>query len=59
MVTGVHTFDLPISLSKAPPDLRPLSKPSLPGGDSAFIDSVVEETEALINRKYRNSLRSL
>ena len=32
---------------------------SLLGRDSGFIGSRVEETEARINRKYRNSLRSL
>jgi hypothetical protein len=36
-----------------------LSPCSLPGRDSGFIGSRVEETEARINRKYRNSLRSL
>ena len=32
---------------------------SLLGRDSGFIGSRVEETEARINRKYGNSLRSL
>ena len=32
---------------------------SLLGRDSGFIGSRVEETEARINRKYRNSLNSL
>ena len=40
--------------------LTALAKPcSLLGRDSGFIGSRVEETEARINRKYRNSLRSL
>ena len=45
-----------------PARLTALSKPcSLLGRDSgfSFIGSRVEETEARINRKYRNSLRSL
>jgi len=37
-----------------------LAKPcSLAGGDSGFVGSRVEETEARISRKYRNSLGSL
>jgi len=48
------------SWSKAPARLTALAKPcSLLGRDSGFIGSRVEETEARINRKYRNSLRSL
>jgi hypothetical protein len=40
--------------------LTALAKPrSLLGRDSGFIGSRVEEIEARINRKYRNSLRSL
>jgi hypothetical protein len=43
-----------------PARLTALSKPcSLLGRDSGFIGSWMEETEARINRKYRNSLRSL
>ena len=45
---------------KGPGRLTPLAKPcSLLGRDSGFISSRVEETEARINCKYRNSLRSL
>ena len=45
---------------KGPARLTALAKPcSLLGRDSGFIGSRVEETEARINRKYRNSLRSL
>jgi len=45
---------------KGPARLTALSKPcSLLGRDSDFIGSRVEETEARINRKYQNSLRSL
>jgi hypothetical protein len=40
--------------------LTALAKPRLLlGRDSGFIGSRVEETEARINRKYRNSRRSL
>ena len=40
--------------------LTVLAKPcSLLGRDSGFIGSRAEEPEARINRKYRNSLRSL
>ena len=47
-------------LAKGPAKMTALSKPcSLLGRDSGFIGSRVEETEARINRKYRNSLRSL
>ena len=43
---------------KGPARLTALAKPcSLLGRDSGFIGSRVEETEARINRKYRNSLR--
>ena len=42
------------------PRLTALTKPCLLlGRDSGFIGSRVEETGARINRKYRNSLRSL
>ena len=45
---------------KGPARLTALAKPcSLLGRDSGFIGSRVEETEARINRTYRNSLRSL
>jgi len=45
---------------KGPARLPALTKPcSLLGRDSGFTGSRVEETEARINRKYRNSLRSL
>ena len=45
---------------KGPARLTALTKPCLLlGQDSGFIGSRVEETEAHINRKYRNSLRSL
>ena len=43
-------------IKKPPPDCKPCS---LLGRDSGFIGSRVEETEARINRKYRNSLGSL
>ena len=43
---------------KGPARLTALAKPcSLLGRDSGFIGSRVEETEARINRKYRNSLK--
>jgi hypothetical protein len=46
--------------SQASAGLTALAKPcSLLGRDSGFIGSRVEETEARINRKYRNSRRSL
>ena len=45
---------------KGPARLTALAKAcSLLGQDSSFIGSRVEETEARISRKYRNSLRSL
>jgi hypothetical protein len=45
---------------KGPARLTALAKPcSLLGRNSGFIGSRVEKTEARINRKYRNSLRSL
>jgi hypothetical protein len=45
---------------KGPARLTALSKTySLLERDSGFIGSRAEETEACINRKYRNSLRSL
>jgi hypothetical protein len=45
---------------KGPRQIDATPKPcSLLGRDSGFIGSRVEETEARINRKYRNSLRSL
>jgi hypothetical protein len=45
---------------KGPAKLTALSKPcSVLGRDAGFIGSRLEETEARINRKYRNSLRSL
>jgi hypothetical protein len=45
---------------KGPARLTALAKPcSLLGRDSGFIGSRMEETEARINHKYRNSLRSL
>jgi hypothetical protein len=41
---------------KGPARLTAVSKPcSLLGRDSGFVGSRVEETEARINRKYRNS----
>jgi hypothetical protein len=47
-------------VTKGPARLAALAKPcSLLGRDSGLIGSRVEETEARINRKYRNSLRSL
>ena len=47
-------------LIKGPTRLTALAKPcSLLERDSGFIGSRVEETEARIDRKYRNSLRSL
>src|SRR5208337_4099246 len=48
------------SCSKAPARLTALAKRcSLLGRDSGFSGSRVEETEARMNRKYRNSRRSL
>jgi len=45
---------------KGPARMTALAKPcSLLGRDSGFIGSRVEGTEARVNRKYRNSLRSL
>jgi len=45
---------------KGPARLTALAKAcSLLGRDSGFIGSRVEEKEGRINRKYRNSLRSL
>jgi len=45
---------------KGPARLTALTKPCLLlGRDSGFIGSRVEETEARINRKHRNSLRPL
>jgi hypothetical protein len=54
---GVHTQGcLGEAVIKGAARLTPCS---LPGHDPAFNGSVVEETEARINHKYRNSLRSL